>query len=130
MKDLIKKWLSKSEEDSDVSLPKNAVATFLLKVDDIDVGYLRCNKGLWNFEYSEEFKKSTEYNPIIGFPDLDSEYTSTTLWPFFKIRIPGLKQPAIRDKLALENIDKTNEFELLKRFGHKTISNPYELLLI
>jgi len=49
------------------------------------------------------------------------------LWPFFGIRIPGLKQPAIQEILRNENIETDNDVELLKRFGQKTISNPYEL---
>ena len=44
-------------------------------------------------------------------------------------RIPGLKQPAIKEILEKESIDKENEAALLVRFGRKTIANPYELYL-
>jgi HipA-like protein len=89
---------------------------------------LYCEKGEWYYKYADDFKShSEEYNRIVGFPDLDKTYKSDSLWPFFQIRIPGLKQPAIQEILEKEKIDQANEVALLKRFGKKTISNPYEL---
>ena len=126
-------WFSKNEEDSDmrVQLPKDEEAKFFLTVDDIRVGTLYCDKGEWFFKYTDEFKKhSNEYNRIVGFPDLDKTYQSETLWPFFQIRIPGLKQPAVQEILKKEQINIENEVELLKRFGRRTISNPYGLELV
>jgi HipA-like protein len=128
----IKKWFSKSEDELDmqVQLPKGEEAKFILLVDDIRIGTLYCKKGDWFFQYTDDFKKHTgEYNRITGFPDLNKTYQSEILWPFFQIRIPGLKQPAIQEILQNENIDKANEVALLKRFGKKTITNPYELIL-
>jgi hypothetical protein len=58
---------------------------------------------------------------------LTKEYTSPTLWPFFRVRIPGLKQPAVREIILKENLDIENEAALLKRFGERTISNRYIL---
>ncbi|MEP7111336.1 MAG: HipA N-terminal domain-containing protein [Ferruginibacter sp.] len=98
--------------------------------DGIRIGTLHCENGDWFFKYTDDFKNhSDEYNRIVGFPDLDKIYQSDKLWPFFQIRIPGLKQPAVQEILARENIDKSNEVALLKRFGYKTITNPYELVL-
>jgi len=124
-------WFSKGEDlDLQVVLPKNEQAKFVLKVDDIRVGNLYCNQGEWFFKYSDEFKTHSDvYNRIIGFPDMDKTYKSELLWPFFQIRIPGLKQPAIQEILKRENIDQYNEVELLKRFGHKNVTNPYELVI-
>ena len=111
-------------------LPNKEYAIFILKVDDLDLGVLRCENGEWIFRYTDEFKMHRdEYNRIIGFPDLDKEYRNEELWPFFRIRIPGLKQPAVQEIPKKENIDKDNEVQLLKRFGRKTIANPYELVL-
>jgi hypothetical protein len=59
---------------------------------------------------------------------LTKVYRKDSLWPFFLVRIPGLKQPAIKEIIEKENIDTENEVELLKRFGQKSISNPYELI--
>lgn len=123
-------WFSKSDNESEIriNVPKNEEAKFILKVDKIRMGTLYCKDGEWHFKYCNEFKKrSEEYNRIIGFPDLNKTYKSETLWPFFQIRIPGLKQPSIQKILKEEKIDQNNEAELLKRFGKKTITNPYEL---
>ena len=125
-------FFSKSGDDFEIEaqLPKGEEAKFVLKVDDILIGTLQCEDGVWYFKYSSDFKNySDKYNRIIGFPNLEKTYQSETLWPFFQIRIPGLKQPAIQEIIAKENIDKNNEVALLKRFGYKSISNPYELVM-
>lgn len=110
-------------------MPEKEDAKFILSVDNIEIGILSCKEDEWWFKYSDEFKKHEDkYNRIIGFPDLNKTYKSSSLWPFFQIRIPGLKQPAIREIIAKENIDDTNEAALLKRFGKKTIANHYELV--
>jgi len=131
MMNIIKRFFSKSEESHETTLPKEEVATFKLKVDDVVIGTLHCQNGVWEFKYTAEFKeKSDVYNPIAGFPNLDKVYKSESLWPFFQTRIPGLKQPAVIEILSKENIDKNNEYELLKRFGKKSINNSYELDLV
>ena len=84
--------------------------------------------GTWYFEYSEEFKhNSNNYNLIIGFPDINKRYESDRLWPFFNIRIPGLKQPKVKEILIKENISPDDNVQLLERFGKRSISNPFEL---
>ena len=128
----IKNWFSKSDDDTEleVQLPKEEDAKFILTVDNIRIGMLYCDKGDWYFKYTEDFKDhSNEYNRIVSFPDLNKTYKSETLWPFFQIRIPGLKQPAIQEILENEKINKENEAALLKRFGQKSISNPYKLVM-
>ena len=125
-------WFSKNEEgfEMQVQLPTDEDAKFILTVDKILIGVLYCEKGEWYFKYADDFKNhSNEYNRIVGFPDLDKTYKSDSLWPFFQIRIPGLKQPAIQEIIQNEKIDQENEVALLKRFGQKTISNPYQLVI-
>ena len=130
MLDIFKKWFSKGDADLEMILPKEEKAVFILLVDGIKIGILFCEDGEWVFNYTDEFKSYTnEYKLIVGFPDVNKEYRSRTLWPFFRIRIPGLKQPSVKEILENENINKQNEVALLKRFGRKTIANPYELLL-
>lgn len=133
MLDYLKRFFSKNgaEEDIKIQLPGNANAKFELKIDSLVVGTLQCEGGEWIFKYSEEFKQhSAEYNHIAGFSKLDKVYHNEMLWPFFQTRIPGLKQPAVKEIIEKEHINVTNELELLKRFGRKTISNPYELDLV
>lgn len=125
----LKSWFGKNPDDQVVQLPKDKDAKFLLLVDGIKVGYLTSRQGEWFFTYSEDFKKHPDYNLITGFPELNKVYKSEELWPFFRIRIPGLKQPVVQEILEKENINKDDEVELLKRFGKKTIANPYELVV-
>ena len=132
MKYKVLKWLSKSDDnfEEQILLPINILTKFILKVDKISIGTLSFKNGFWCYNYTDEFKNhSDEYNRIIGFPDLNKTYQSEILWPFFQVRIPGLKQPAIKEILIKENIDRSNEVALLKRFGRKTIANPYELVM-
>lgn len=125
---LIKSIFGKGEDELEYQLPKDEQAKFTLSVDNLKVGTLSCHDGEWYFKYANEFKKQAdEYKKIVGFSDLDKTYKSPELWPFFRIRIPGLKQPAIQEIIEKEKIDKENDVELLKRFGKRTISNPYEL---
>ncbi len=120
---------TKSDKDKAVHLSKEISAKFTLKIDDLLIAYLSCTEGVWTFKYSEDFNNQEHtYRYISGFPDLEKTYTSTVLWPFFRIRIPGMGQPAIQEILKKENIDKTNEAALLRRFGYRTIANPYILI--
>jgi len=62
------------------------------------------------------------------FPDVHKTYETSELWPFFKMRVPSLKQPSIRAIVGRERIDEHNQVELLRRFGRRTITNPFELI--
>jgi HipA-like protein len=113
---------------SNLHLPDEEEQRFTLYLKDLKVGELSCEEGIWTFTYSDEFKaRSDEFYPIVGFPKLDKVYKSKSLWPFFLIRIPGLGQPRVREIIKAEQLDINNEAQLLRRFGRKTIANPYEL---
>jgi|SRR5690625_3848372 len=128
-KNKLLKYLNQhSEGHEDLATPSGIKAEFELKYKSLIVGYLELNDGVWKFSYSAEFKDQNELRPIVQFPDTNKVYKNEELWPFFTIRIPGLNQPEIENIIESENIDRSNEVELLKRFGEKTISNPYELV--
>lgn len=111
-----------------LQLPQEEKQHFTLYLNDLKVGELICEEGVWTFTYSNEFKaRSDEFYPIVGFPELDKVYKSTSLWPFFLIRIPGLGQPRVQEIIAREHLDADNEAQLLKRFGEKSIANPFTL---
>ena len=99
-------WFRKEENDAKLHLPDNENEKFVLKLKDIEVGFLECKEGIWHFYYSDDFKELDGFYPITGFPDLNKKYTNESLWPFFQIRIPGLGQPAVKDILKEEKIDK------------------------
>ena len=109
---------------------KPIIKSFDLFLKDLKVGVLSYSKenNTWYFEYSEDFKNNNyNYNLIIGFPDVNKRYESAELWSFFSIRIPGLKQPKVKEILVKENINPEDNVQLLERFGKKSISNPFEL---
>ena len=122
-----RKIFSKGDSPEDFSNEREGVVTFAIRLKDITVGYLKSENNKWYFNYTEEFKLQDKYHRIVGFSNLDKTYESDVLWPFFKVRIPGLKQPLIMEIIKNESIDKTNEVDLLKRFGRFNISNPYTL---
>ena len=115
-------------EESPLSLDKKVQGSFVLKLNSLTIGHLSCSDGLWKFFYDEDFKRQKDkYHKIVGFPNLNKIYASETLWPFFLIRIPGLRQPLIKEKIKEAKIDPNDELALLKEFGKESISNPYIL---
>jgi len=129
MLNLLKRLIYKGDTESlkPVEFEFTCEIRFTLKIKNLIIGYLSVENELWNFRYSDEFKKQSKYARLTGFSDLEKIYKTDVLWPFFKIRIPGLKQPMIMDIIESENLDAKNEAVLLKRFGKKTMSNPYIL---
>lgn len=128
MVDYIKRLFNKNK-DNEVSLNFKGEIKFTLSIKELIIGTLFIEENLWKFSYSEEFKEQTKFRKLAGFSDLNKVYESRILWPFFKIRIPGLKQPMIIEIIEQENLDKDNEAALLQRFGRKVVSNPYILEL-
>ena len=102
-------------------------AHFQLKIDDVLIGDLSFNNSIWTFIYSNQFKNQTKYHRLVGFPDLDKEYKSDVLWPFFKTRIPGLRQPSVLEILERKKISRSDESKLLKLFGKFSPTNPFIL---
>ena len=122
--ELAKDWLKASPS---VQAPPDERTRFLLTYNDLLVGTLTAEKGKWQFEYSEEFKKKEELRPIVEFADVNKVYENQELWQFFASRIPSFEQAEIEAIIERENIDNTDAVSLLKRFGRRTINNPFEL---
>jgi hypothetical protein len=120
-----KDWLGMKKEFK--ALAPDAQAEFFLFLGNLPVGKLSVTGGRWRFEYSEEFKLRTDLRPIVEFPELDKVYENEELWQFFASRIPSTLQPDVEEVLESENIDETDTIALLKRFGKRTITNPFEL---
>ncbi|MBA4123042.1 MAG: hypothetical protein H0X72_11340 [Acidobacteria bacterium] len=64
---------------------------------------------------------------MVEFPDLDRVYENDELWQFFASRIPSTEQPDVETVLESENIAEDDLIALLKRFGKRTTTNPFEL---
>ena len=128
MKEFFRNFFNKSSEEKVVvSDSPKMDAKFVVKIDELVIGTLSRKNNFWQFQYSDDFKNQTEYYRLVGFSDLNKIYQSDVLWPFFKIRIPGLKQPMIQEIIELDKLDISDEAILLKRFGRRSISNPYIL---
>jgi HipA-like protein len=95
---------------------------------DLPVGVLSVRGGQWTFRYADEFRAQQKLRPLPIFPDVNKVYESNELWSFFRMRVPSLKQPSVRRIVDEQNIDSKDEVKLLKRFGRRTISNPFELV--
>jgi HipA-like protein len=118
-----KEWLKISKN---VQAPPGVRATFQLKYDDLLVGTLSVQDGIWRFEYSDAFRGS-DLRPIVEFPDVDKVYEREDLWQFFAVRIPSSEQPEVEEIIRQEHIDEDDAVSLLKRFGKRTIANPFHL---
>lgn len=104
-------------------------AKFLLKYGTLVVGTLSVQESIWQFDYSEEFKRNGQLRPLVEFPELDKSYQSEDLWQFFAMRIPSPEQAEVEEILRREEILEDDAVGLLKRFGERTIANPFELTL-
>lgn len=124
------KNLWKSEGQEDIITPQDYDADFKLTYKKLKVGTLSLRKGIWSFQYAEEFKSQDLVKPLLDFPDVEKVYSSEELQPFFAHRIPGTGQPKVKKILAEENIDAKNEAKMLERFGKKTITNPFRLQVV
>ena len=118
----------KPEGLEEIKTPKFKTVVFKLNYDDIIVGTLELKNGEWCFTYSNQFKNDDTLSAIIDFPDKNKSYKSEDLWPYFITRIPSLKQPYMKNLMAKKHIDSSDPVDLLKYFGKKTITSPFELV--
>ena len=122
--DVFREWLGMRKP---LIAPFDKTVRFFLKYGDLLVGTLSVEDGVWKFEYSDRFKQSKSLRPIVEFPDVDKIYESKALWQFFASRIPSPEQPEVEEILRREHISEDDSVSLLKRFGTRTISNPFQL---
>lgn len=111
-----------SESQNDIILSSYNDAKFNLNIGKLLVGTLLYSDQMWYFNYSNEFKIQNRILPLTNFPSKDKEYAASELWPFFASRIPSNAQLQIEKDQPQEDI-----VTLLKKFGRRTVSNPFEL---
>ncbi|MFN8300934.1 MAG: hypothetical protein U0U46_00480 [Saprospiraceae bacterium] len=112
----------RSEEQEEFFTPQNVDAKFILRYNALMIGSLTLHNGIWHFRYENEFKHQEVVKPLPDFPNINQEYKSIPLHPFFAQRIPGKGQ--MKGSISQE---KENVVVLLKRFGRRTIANPFTL---
>jgi len=119
-------WL-KAEGAQEIQTPQNLSIIFELKYKELMIGFLKLHDEVWTYEYSEDFKLQHDIQPLTDFPDMNKVYKSKDLLPYFLQRIPSLSQPKVKEVIKKEKIDTSSDVELLKRFGRKSITNPFKL---
>jgi hypothetical protein len=95
---------------------------------DLLVGTLSLANELWRFEYSDSFREQSVVRPLVQFPEVDRIYSSEYLWPFFALRIPSVGRDEIRRIVdGDDGLDEEDLAQMLRRFGRKSIANPFTL---
>ncbi|MBS1560740.1 MAG: hypothetical protein JSS89_03980 [Bacteroidetes bacterium] len=81
----------------------------------------------WTFEYTDAFRAQSTITPLPDFPDVHHKYSSEDAWAFLLSRLPSPSRSDIRQILQKENISPTDIVALLRRFGEKSVSSPFDL---
>jgi HipA-like protein len=123
---IFRDWKERAGQTEPASLREDV--RFRLQLGDLEIGELMSRGGFWVFRYSDAFQKQDAVRTLVQFPDKDKVYKSDDLWPFFSLRIPGLRQGSVQEVIAKEHIDPSDEAALLRRFGRKTVANPFQLI--
>ncbi len=127
----IRKIMDKAREwlgfNLPLAAPETAQAKFLLRYQGLLIGTLSVEQGIWKFAYSDEFQRNDVLRPLVEFPDVTRSYENRELWQFFASRIPSPEQQEVEAILQRENIAEDDAVSLLRRFGQRTIANPFQL---
>lgn len=111
----------------DVKEPSRGDVSFNLHLDSLLVGTLSRDGDEWVFSYSWEFQNQRWAKPIVDFPQVDREYRSKELWPFFALRIPSLTQAHVQNYLREAGREEVDAADLMEQFGRRSIANPFVL---
>ena len=82
------------------------------------VGQLSKN-GQYEFHYCGEVQEAIKagFTPLIPFPDIDTTYSNSELFPVFSSRLPDRKRKDMEGILKKYNLDVYNSYEFLKKSG-------------
>ena len=89
------------------------------------IGRLSCEDGEFIFRYDSNYKGK----PVSAFPDIEHEYRSKHLWPFFAVRIPPLDREDMRREIAKQSLREDQVIEILGSVAKVSVTNPYEFKL-
>jgi HipA-like protein len=98
-----------------------------LPVDDetVKVGILRHERGEYVFSYAPEYKDHPQLPPLASFPDLNREYRSSHLWPFFEVRMPVKNRPDVAQVIRARGLENADPLRLLGELSKRSVSSPY-----
>lgn len=109
-------------DETNLQAIKGSKGCFDLMLGKMLVGKLLYENGIWIFMYSDEYKQQNRYEPLVNFPNLNQEYKSDQLWPFFASRLPGVSELKENEK------SESDVLSLLRKYGQHVITNPYKLV--
>lgn len=126
IKNIFKKKDPKMNYEKGIKSLTEENAVFELKYKNLLIGTLeyKFKEDEWYFEYSTEFKSQNKIAPILSFPNTDKVYSGKELWSFFSSRIPDNTSESTDNK---EKESNSSLITLLKSYGQKTITNPFDL---
>jgi hypothetical protein len=102
-------------------------AVFMLVFGNLPILVLARNPNGWTMRYTEEFKNQHTLAPLVPFPDVNKNYQTAELWPFFAVRIPSIARPEVKRTVREEKLNYDDVAAMLRRFGRKSIADPFEL---
>lgn len=93
------------------------------------VGVLSKNGG-FEFEYAKDINEAREngFSGMESFKDFNRTYKSEKLFPVFSSRLPDKKRRGIDDILKKYNMDKYDEYLLLKNSGARLPIDTFEFI--
>lgn len=109
------------------SIDRSTDAAFLLAFGKLPMLILSRHSDGWQLLYTEDFKNQERVAPLVPFPDVNKVYRSRELWPFFSVRIPSIARPEVKRTVREEKLDYDDVAAMLRRFGRKSIADPFEL---
>lgn len=90
------------------------------------VAELKYLQGKYLFRYLPGFRfKGLASLP--GFRDLERDYESVELFPFFEERIPDLRRPEIKESVRAKGLNEQDRLGLLCALGRRSVTDSYEL---
>lgn len=123
--DKMSSWMADAPQSK-----KSSDSVFKLLYRSLTIGELRFDVATqeWVFTYSGEFAKQSNVAPLADFPNVEREYRSKSLWPFFALRVPSYEQAAVKELMAKEHCEKIDQVTMLRAFGRTSVSNPFDLV--
>lgn len=94
------------------------------------IGHVHKNENEYIFKYNRDgVKKANEigFKYIIGFKNIEEEYTSEKLFPIFTSRIPPKNRHDIEKILNRLELSEYDEIEILKRTNGKCYTDELEV---
>jgi len=125
--DKLKKIITKlfwTEGQEHCAIEASSKAAFVVKIGKLVVETLEYNNARWTFSYSDEFKNQNEICALANFLSKEKVYRTKDLWPLFASRIPSQAQ------LQGKGGNREDLISLLKKFGQKTVANPFEIYAV